>query len=115
MEIGSFVLLVKDVVVHIVKIVFSVILLGLAISALLPVLPSDPFRSDILSISGTFQEWADFINWFIPTDFIVSGALFAVACKLFFFVTRIVLNRLGVNFFNDWAKSYDSNQWFDVN
>lgn len=114
MEVGSFVLLIKDIVVYIVKLVFSVLLLGLAITALLPILPSDPFRSDILSISGTFQEWSDFINWFIPTDFIVSGALFAVACKLFFFVTRIVLNRLGVNFMSDWASSYSPDKWFNV-
>lgn len=92
----------------------TIILIGIAITAIWPLLPTDPFRSDILSISGTFQEWSDFINWFVPTDFIVSGALFAVVCKAFFYVTRIVLNRLGVNFFQDFASSYDPNKWIDV-
>ena len=113
MEFGSFVLIIKDFLTWVVKMTFAIILISIAITAILPLLPSDPFRNDIQSISATFKEWADFINWFIPTDFIVSGALFAVACKAFFYVTRIVLNRLGVNFFSDFASSWDSSEWFD--
>lgn len=114
MEFGSFVLVIKDFLTWVVKMTFAIILIGIAITAILPLLPSDPFRNDIESISATFKEWADFINWFIPTDFIVSGALFAVVCKAFFYVTRIVLNRLGVNFFQDFASSYDLNKWIDA-
>ena len=56
MEFGSFVLIIKDFLTWVVKMTFSIILIGIAITAIWPLLPSDPFRSDILSISGTFQE-----------------------------------------------------------
>lgn len=113
MEFGSFVLIVKDFVTYFCKLAFGVILIGIAITGILPLLPNDPFRSDILSISGTFSEWADFINWLIPCDFIVSGSFFVIVCKAFFYLTRVILNRLNINFISDFATSWDSSQWFD--
>lgn len=102
---GSIVLSVGSFLSKFAKIVVGVIILMIAMSAIVPILPDDPFRSDILTISGTFTEWADFINWFMPTGFIVTSTLFAIECKIFFFVTKLILNYLGANFIQQFGTS----------
>lgn len=102
---GTIVLSVGSFLGKFAKIVAGIIILMIAMSAIVPILPDDPFRSDILTISGTFQQWSDFINWFVPTGFIVTSSLFAVECKVFFFVTRLALNYLGANFIQQFGTS----------
>ena len=111
---GAFVMSIGSFLSHFAKWAISIIIFMIALSAITPLLPDDPFRSDILSISGTFQQWSDFINWFVPSGFIVSSTLFAVECKIFFTIYKFLLNRIGANFFADFGTSYDPNKWFDV-
>lgn len=99
MEFGVFVLTIKYFLEWFAKIVLGTIIIVICMSAVVPLLPDDPFRSDILTISATFDQWSDFLNWMIPTNFIVTSGLFAANCKLFFYITRIVLNRIGGDFF----------------
>lgn len=112
---GAFVMYLTSFLQWIAKHVLSVILFMIALNAIVPLLPDDPFRSDILSISGTFEQWADLINWCIPTGFIVTSSLFAVECKIFFIVYHFLMDRLGVNFFAEWGSSQNSPwKWYNV-
>lgn len=103
MEFGVFLLTVKYFLQWLGKIVLGTVIILVCLTAIIPILPDDPLRSDILTISGTFEEWSDFLNWMVPTGFIVSSALFVANCKLFFFITKVVLNRLGSDFFQIFA------------
>ena len=104
---GAFLLSVQSFISWFAKRALGIAVLVIAISAVVPLLPDDPLRSDILTIQATFSQWADFINWLIPTDFIVTSSLFAVACKMTFYMIKIVMNMLGVNFMSMFT-SYDS-------
>ena len=104
---GAFLLAVQSFISWIAKKVLLVALVVVAISAVFPILPDDPLRSDILTISGTFQQYADLINWLIPVDFIVTSVLFAVTWKMTVYVFKIVMSLMGVNFMSMFT-SYDS-------
>ena len=104
---GAFLLAVQSFVSWIAKKVLLVALVVVAISAVFPILPDDPLRSDILTISATFQQYADLINWLIPVDFIVTSVLFAVTWKMTVYVFKIVMSLMGVNFMSMFT-SYDS-------
>lgn len=104
---GAFLLAVQSFISWIAKKVLLVALVVVAISAVFPILPEDPLRSDILTISGTFQQYSDLINWLIPVDFIVTSVLFAVTWKMTVYVFKIVMSLMGVNFMSMFT-SYDS-------
>lgn len=104
---GAFLLAVQSFISWIAKKVLLVALVVVAISAVFPILPDDPLRSDILTISGTFQQYSDLINWLIPVDFIVTSVLFAVTWKMTVYVFKIVMSLMGVNFMSMFT-SYDS-------
>lgn len=95
---GAFILTVQSFLSWIAKKALNIILLMVAISAVYPLLPDDPFRSDIISVSGTFEQWSDFINWLVPTSFIVTSTLFAVMCKMFYYLYKLIMSQLGANF-----------------
>lgn len=104
---GAFLLSVQSFISWFAKRALGIAVLVIAISAVVPLLPDDPLRSDILTIQATFSQWADFINWLIPADFIVTSSLFAVACKMTFYLIKIVMNMLGVNFMSMFT-SYEA-------
>ena len=47
-------------------ILFKMILIVVALLLLTPVLPDDPFRTSIYSITGTYDQWRDLIEWLVP-------------------------------------------------
>lgn len=104
---GAFVLAVQSFLSWIAKKALSVALVVVALFAIVPILPDDPLRSDILTISGTFSQFSDFINWLVPVDFIVTSTLFAVACRMFYYLYKIVMGMLGVNFMSMFT-SYEA-------
>lgn len=104
---GAFILAVQSFLSWLAKKALAVCLVVVALFAIVPILPDDPLRSDILSISGTFQQFSDLINWVIPVDFIVTSCLFAVTWKMAIYLYKIVMGMLGVNFMSMFT-SYDA-------
>lgn len=107
MTFGAFLLAVQSFVAWIAKKALAVCLIVVALFAIVPILPDDPLRSDILTISGTFQQFSDLINWIIPVDFIVTSCLFAVTWKMAIYLYKIVMSILGVNFMSMFT-SYEA-------
>ena len=95
-------------------ILFKIILIVVALLLLTPVLPDDPFRTSIYSITGTYDQWRDLIEWIVPVKFIVSTGLFCVSCWIFFYIFRTLYNAVGVSITGSIASNTSfnaSNEW----
>lgn len=93
------------------KIVLKLVLLVVALSAVVPLLPGDPFREGIIQISATWEQWADLVNWIIPSGLILTSTLFGITCYIFFFGMKILLNMAGMNFFRQVFTDPDVAAW----
>ena len=93
------------------KIVLKLVLLVVALSAVVPLLPDDPFREGIIQISATWEQWSDLVNWFIPSELILTSTLFGITCYIFFFGMKILFNMAGMNFFRQVFTDPDVAAW----
>lgn len=100
---STFILNMQSILGAFAKRALCVLLLLIAFSAVVPILPDDPLRSDIITIRSTFQQWSDFISWLIPADYIVTSVHFAILCKISYYVFHLVMDMLGVNFFKSFT------------
>ena len=109
---GAFIATMQSALTWFAQKALAVLIIVVAITAVYPILPDDPFRSDILTIKGTMQQWSDFINWFIPAPFIVSSVQFAILCKIFYYLYHLYMSALGLNFLKIFTNiSYSDGQY----
>lgn len=70
------------------KILFTIFVFVSILTILYPLLPSDPFRLDILAFAASVKPFAAWINYFVDVHLIVGVFLFYAAWRYVYFVYR---------------------------
>lgn len=70
------------------KILFTIFVFVSLLTIFYPLLPSDPFRVDILALAAAVKPYAEWINWFINVPLLVEIFLFYAMWRYAYWVYR---------------------------